>query len=146
MSLFRTEAVLALTKPLAGEPLIATPPGWRTWVALTIAFLILGTTTLLVIEMPRKEIASGMLVPVQGLNWAHAPTAGFVDGIHVQRGDVVKRGQPLVRISHDADVSGQSFAALNKALDGQSDVLNERIQLMQDQLCLLRREHQDQRQ
>ncbi|MBM4206056.1 MAG: HlyD family efflux transporter periplasmic adaptor subunit [Gammaproteobacteria bacterium] len=130
---FRTEAILALTRPLFGERLIPAPPGWRVAALLTITFLLLAAITLTVLELPRKVTATGVLVAETGLTWAYAPMAGHIEAIHVRRGDVIKAGDPLLRITHDADASGQSYAARSLALEAEEKALAERSRLAAEQ-------------
>jgi membrane fusion protein len=146
MSLFRPEAILALTRPLAGERLVPRPPGWRTAALLTITFLLLAAVTLTILELPRTVTASGVLVPETGLNWVHAPVAGNIDAIHVRRGDVVKAGDPLLRMTHDADASGQSHAARSLALDAEAWALAQRTRLATEQRRLLNTSQSEERQ
>lgn len=136
-SLFRTEAILALTRPLIGERLIPAPPGWRVAALLTVTFLLLAAVTLTVLELPSKVTATGVLVPETGLTWVHAPMAGHIEAIHVRRGDVIETGDPLFRVTHDADASGQSYVARSLALEAEERALAERSRLATEQRRLL---------
>lgn len=98
-TLFRQEAVdfqqhrqwgtVALLQPLSVKV--------TTWaiaaaVALVITFLFLA-------PYARKETVAGYLVPTAGTARIYAPQHGIVSGVHVEEGQVVQEGQPLLNVT-----------------------------------------------
>lgn len=122
-SLFRPEAVAQQQQRLQGEVSLTRPPAlvWLTWLIGAIAlisliFLISG-------HYQRKQTASGLLQPEQGVVRLHTNNAGVVESVWVKEGDVVVQGQPLLQLSSRFYAEGQP--ELNATL------LQERQQMLQ---------------
>lgn len=143
MSLFREQAIRALTNPPTGEPLIATPAGWRTGLGFTAAFLLLALTILCIIDVPRRTIATGVLVPTRGLTWVPSPAAGFIEAVRVQTGDVVQRGDVLFRMTTDSNADMDE--ALRAGLETEARALAGRLQLAREAEELANRTQQSTR-
>lgn len=97
-SLFRKEVFEAKRTGWLGAISLAQPVSfWAVTVFAVIAaslivfFLVFGSYT-------RKTPVSGQLVPVQGLSVVVAPAAGVVTRLHVEEGEQVQAGQPLVTL------------------------------------------------
>lgn len=129
-SLFRQEAIefqryhrqwggIALLQPLSTKFL-----AWFviTALALIIIFLYLA-------EYARKETVVGYLTPTSGTAKIFVPRQGTVEAIHVEQGQIVREGQPLLTIA-TTEVAGDGKdinAAKLETLTRQRDLLNQQI-------------------
>ena len=100
---FRTEAVLHATRRLSGAVVLATPLSVRVLGLFFIAILFCGVAFASVATYARKATVTGWLVPDQGLIRA-ANSAGFVQSLKVNEGDVVTRGAKLAEIRIGTDI------------------------------------------
>jgi membrane fusion protein len=101
--LFRKEAVLHATRRLSGPVVLATPLSVRVRGLFFIAVLFCGVAFASVATYARKATVTGWLVPDQGLIRA-ANSAGFVQSLKVNEGDVVTRGAKLAEIRIGTDI------------------------------------------
>ena len=101
-SLFRAHAVKAAQQRAFGPVLIVTPPSLVATVgaALLAVVCLLGAT--IVIEIPERVRASGVLLPRDGLLRVRASRSGWVEQLDVANGVAVQRGQALMWLT-DAD-------------------------------------------
>lgn len=129
-ALFRQEVVefqrdhrqwggVALLQPLSTKVTV-----WAiaTAVALMVVFLFLA-------PYARKETVSGYLTPTAGTARIYAPQHGIVSSVHVEEGQEVKEGEPLLNVT-TAQVSadGQDVnVTMLDALTRQRDLLTRQI-------------------
>jgi membrane fusion protein len=91
-------------------------------VAALIAFLLIA-------QYARKETALGYLTPTKGTAKIFVPRRGAIRGVHVEEGDLVVEGQPLLTVETDqiaADGSDVNAALLDTLL-GQKELLARNI-------------------
>jgi len=100
-NLFRQEVINKRKHRLFGVISLVQPPIFKylTYVLLSIVvislcFLSLGSYT-------RKETVSGILQPNTGLLKINAQQSGIIEKLFIQEGEVVKQGQPLLRIESE---------------------------------------------
>lgn len=92
-----------------------------------IAFALIG-------QVSRKARVPGLLMPVGGLLQVAAPLAGQVEELLVEEGDVVRRGQALVRVRSERLVDGGDMTALNlRAVEARRDSLATERRLQRQQ-------------
>jgi membrane fusion protein len=128
--LFRQEAIefhqhnrewghVALLQPLSTKII--------TWfitsaVAFVIAFLFLG-------QYARKETVAGFLTPTSGTAKIFAPQQGTIKEIHVDEGDTVREGQPLLTVeTNQIATNGNDVnATIANTLGSQKELLLQQI-------------------
>lgn len=138
MPLFREQAVLALTRQTPYSGVLARPPGWRLYLTLALAFVVLSVMALATIELPRTALATGWLTPRHGLVQLQASMGGFVTDVYVAQGDTVRRGQALLRISADIEKNQGSMGVLLRQYDQEAQTLQARQHSLRDLLALRR--------
>jgi membrane fusion protein len=89
---------------------------------VAIAFLLMA-------PYARKETVSGYLMPTIGIARVHAPQPGIVSAIHVEDGQQVSEGQPLLSVAtaQVAAEGGDVNAAILDALERQKALLAGQI-------------------
>lgn len=142
MTLFRQQAVLALTRQTPYSGVLTRPPGWRVYLTLASAFVILSGIALATIELPRTALATGWLTPRHGLVQLQANSGGFVTDIYVAQGETVRRGQALMRISADIEKNQGSMGILLRQYDQEAETLHARQRSLRDLLALRRTVHE----
>lgn len=142
MSLFREQAVLALTRQTPYSEVLSRPPGWRLYLSLALAFVALSGLALATIELPRTALATGWLTPRHGLVQLQASTGGFVSDVYVTQGETVRRGQALLRISADIEKSQGSIGSLLRQYNQEVETLQARQRSLGDLLALRYAVHQ----
>ncbi|MDH3531743.1 MAG: HlyD family secretion protein [Gammaproteobacteria bacterium] len=102
LSLFRESATRAAEYRWFASVLIVTPPAAKPTLAL--ALLTLGCLLLaaVVIEIPERVRATGILLPVAGLLDVRAPRSGWVEKLRVRNGMTVTSGQALLWLTEGA--------------------------------------------
>ena len=138
MTLFREQAVLALTRQTPYSGVLTRPPSWRLYLTLALAFVVLSVLALVTIELPRTALATGWLTPQHGLVQLQASTGGFVTDVYVKQGDTVRRGQALLRISADIEKNQGSIGALLRQYDQEAITLEARQDSLRELLALRR--------
>lgn len=106
------------------QPLSLKVSAW--FLAVVVALLMLF---LFAAQYARKETAFGYLTPTKGTAKIFVPRRGAIRGVHVEEGDVVVEGQPLLTIETDqiaADGSDVNAALLDTLL-GQKELLLRNI-------------------
>lgn len=120
-TLFREQAVNAATQRY-GAPVGA--PGVGMWLAAGFVLLLLAAAIIFLSTtvFPRKETVHGSLVPSAGLLSITSMRSGVVSQVYVEEGEVVREGQPILRVSVDSIINGKerAGAALADATEGQS--------------------------
>lgn len=145
--LYLEEAVKAQNERLEGNVLLLRPVGHTLFagfflavIAVLILFVSLGSYT-------RKATVLGSLKPTEGITKVYADGTGIVSELFVSAGDVVKKGQPIVRLNRDQFMSDmeninefavEQLKATIASLDSQLLNLAERYVLEEKQLTLHR--------
>lgn len=128
-SLFRQEAVEFQRQRQGGEVVLLQPLPVSVlfWaiaaaVALIVAFLLLA-------QYARKETVAGYLSPVAGVVKVFAARGGTIKAVHVEEGQRVEEGQPLLTVVVDQTTAGGANvdAAVLDALTRQKALLAEQI-------------------
>jgi membrane fusion protein len=128
-SLFRQEVVEFQRQRQWGEvvllqPLPASVLFWAiaAAVALIVAFLLLA-------QYARKETVAGYLAPPAGVVRLFAARGGTIKAVHVEEGQRVEEGQPLLTVAVDQTTAGGANvdAAVLDALTRQKALLTEQI-------------------
>src|SRR3954452_2430064 len=91
--------------------------------AALVAFLVIA-------QYARKETAVGYLTPTKGTAKVFVPRRGAIREVHVDEGDTVIEGQPLLTIDTDQIASDGSDvnAALLETLSAQKELLDKNIE------------------
>lgn len=124
MSLFRPEVFKAQSSSTFGRILLFTPrisTVLTTLIALTtcglIAFVFLGSYT-------KKATVYGQIVPKQGVIKLYAPQSGQIKEIYVKSGQIIRKGDLLVRIGSSVNtIEGETQTRLLDSLDSQKEAL-----------------------
>lgn len=125
LKLFRCEAIDASGRRWLGPVRVATPPGIGT--VTVIAMLACGMLAVatIVIEVPERIRANGVLLPSGKMLKVRAERSGIVDQLFVGDGDLVSRSELLLKISgHRSTVPERSD-------------LEQRVASLQRELALL---------
>jgi membrane fusion protein len=98
------------------------------WAAIALVGLIL--VFLFVAQYSRKETVSGYLTPATGTARIFAPRQGVVRAVHVQEGQQVEDGQPLLTIDTDQiAATGEDInTTMLDTLRQQRELLNRQVQ------------------
>lgn len=109
--LFRRQVVEKSRSRLYGEVRLDAPPsGWAVLIFLVI--LMAGSAVALSLgSYARKETATGWLVPDRGLAEVVPGSGGVVEEVHVELGDAVEAGAPLVTVKIDTNLTGGAGSA-----------------------------------
>ena len=96
LSLFRESAATAAGYRWFSPVLIVTPPTATPALGLALIALLCLLLAAVVIEVPERVRATGMLLPAKGLLDVRAPRSGWVDKLGVSNGTAVSSGQTLL--------------------------------------------------
>ncbi len=127
VSLFREQAVFAASRQTPYSGVLSRPPGWPLYLSMTVVSVLLSCLLLATMELPRIAVATGWLTPRHGLVQLRASAPGFVTDVHVEQGDIVERGQPLLRISADIDKGQGSMGVLLHQYSLEAETLHQRL-------------------
>lgn len=103
--LFRKEALEHQGYKLGGEVTLATHISFSVITFLLVVIVMSGIIYLYLGEYQRKEVVQGYLRPTKGLDKVYTIASGVVEEVFVIEGDVVTKGQPLVKIRLDRQLS-----------------------------------------
>lgn len=127
-SLFRKSSLARNRQRFLGEVVLAGPASTPFAVAASGACLLALLALALVVKVPSRLHAPGVLLPVGGLNTVHAEESGVVEQVLASAGDSVSRGQPLMTLLVDRrlrDGSG-SFQTRFESAARQTKMLTQR--------------------
>lgn len=124
--LFRKQAVDAQKQKLHGDISLAQPLSIYTSAFILLVVIIAIAIFLSFSQYARKETVRGYLVPDKGLIKTYANRSGNIDVLHVQEGDAVTKGMPLVTIVlRRSMLSGEELSeSLIEELKQQLSLLN----------------------
>jgi membrane fusion protein len=157
-SLFRPEALEASMQRY-GTPIKAMGIGMWSSAIVVLAVIISALLFLTLTSLPRTESVNGVLIPSSGLLPVLSQRPGTVTEVLVKEGDEVQRGTPLLSISNDSVIEGESSTgtalteivrlkgdavldherALARATESQAAVTRERIASLKQQELSMRR-------
>ncbi len=126
-TLFRKQAVKALSARPYGRPISATPEPWRWLTGLVFVFAAVLAFFLATAEFARKESVRGWLVARDGVSRITPDVGGIVERIASTSGDRVEAGDPIIYLTR------QSFLQ-----DGRSSV-EEIIRQLRTQIAAIDR-------
>ena len=112
-----------------GEVALLQPPSAKVATWIIAAFAALIVVFLCLAPYARKETVSGYLAAAAGTARIYAPRPGIVSGVHVEEGQEVKEGEPLLSVSTaQVAADGQDVnAAMLDALWRQADLLARQV-------------------
>ncbi len=127
--LFRDEAVEAHNNRLSGSVVLALPIQLHLYVISLLLIAALFGTVLIYGTYTRRETVRGMIMPKTGLTRMFARAHGQVEQIHVELGQFVKAGTPLIIVREDHAIkSGHLFsAAALEALDAETREIEQHL-------------------
>ena len=135
-ALFRRKATQAVGYRLFSGVTIAMPPSAT--VGLIVSFWVVAAliAAVVVVEVPLRSRAVGVLVPSGGLVDVVASQSGRVEGVYVVAGEVVPDDRLLLRISSgDGSTQGQPAAKMRlQSLQSELHLL-EKVNLHEKQLA-----------
>jgi len=98
--LFRSRAAKAAEYRWFSPVLIITPPAVVPTCLLAVVAVVCLLAAAVVIEVPERIRASGVLLPSEGLIKVQASRSGRIEKLRVGNGDVVAQGQPLMWLTN----------------------------------------------
>ena len=112
-----------------GEVALLQPPSAKAATWVIAAFAALVVVFLCLAPYARKETVSGYLAPAAGTARIYAPQPGIVSGVHVEEGQEVREGDPLLSVATaQVAADGQDVnAAMLDALWRQADLLARQL-------------------
>lgn len=130
--LFRAQVLQRQAAGMEGERVIHQPPGLRVlfllFAGLFLALLIFSASA----QISRTEVVRGHLSMDSGVARVYSPRSGVITGLHVQEGDAVAQGVPLMVLEAPAfDAGGMSAQNLvSEKLEQQKVALEARRSLL----------------
>lgn len=128
-SLFRAEAVNASQLRWLGPVLIVSPPSLPLTVVVALLSIMLLLGAAVVIEIPERVRASGVLLPQNGLLHVRASRAGWVDKLDIANGRSVRSGQSLMWLTDAEHAPQHAPVAIERLLS-----LRTELQLLEQSL------------
>ena len=126
--LFRKQAIDAQKQKLHGDISLAQPLSIYTSAFVLLVVIISIAIFLSFSHYARKETVRGYLVPDKGLIKTYANRSGNIDILHVQEGDKVTKGMPLVTI-----VLRRSMLSGEELSESLIEELNQQLSLLNDE-------------
>lgn len=128
-SLFRAEAVNASQQRWLGPVLIVTPPSLLLTVVVALLLILLLSGAAVVIEIPERVRASGVLLPGNGMLQVRASRAGWVEKLDIANGRTVRSGQSLMWLTDAEHAPQHEPEAIERLLS-----LRTELQLLEQSL------------
>ncbi|MCP4301577.1 MAG: HlyD family efflux transporter periplasmic adaptor subunit [Gammaproteobacteria bacterium] len=100
-TLFRKQAITALSKRPFGRPISVMPKPWYWLTGLVVVFAAIAMLFLTTAEYSRKESVRGWLVSRDGVARITHNAAGIVESITVTPGELLQVGDPIIYLSRD---------------------------------------------
>jgi len=134
--LFRQQALAALAERNYGRPIARFPKLWSLLAAMLVILVIITGAFLVTATFARKERVVGWLAPDQGLVRITSGRQAQVERIFVGEGDQVAKGDRLLILSLDSDLTdgGKATDAIIAELDREARETGVQIELVQNQL------------
>ncbi len=139
-SLFRKDAIQALSKRPFGRPIAVMPGSWRWLTVFVILFAATSTLFLATAEYSRKESVRGWLVSSQGVARITHGTAGVVERIPLEAGQRVNVGDPVIYLSRDKFLEDGRSSDYQKIreLEKQIAAIDRRVELLRAEEAIQR--------
>jgi membrane fusion protein len=143
-TLFRRQAIRALSKRPFGRPISVVPKPWSWLTGLIVVFAIFATLFLATAEYSRKESVRGWLVSRDGVARITHDVAGIVESIATTSGESVQAGDPVIyfkrdRFLEDGRSSGDEvILELRKqlaAVDRRAELVSAQASIEQDSIA-----------
>jgi membrane fusion protein len=130
--LFRHEVTAERKRGALGEILLVSPRRHWVWTALMLLCIVVILAFGWLGEYTRKERVTGQLGLTQQAVRQYAPLVGTVVELYVSEGAVVRRGDPLVRISIDrvSQNKGEAQAAILRQIEARRLHLGDEQRLL----------------
>lgn len=131
-TLFREQAIKALSKRPFGRPIAAIPKAWLWLVSLILVVVVTATFFLALTDYSRKETVRGWLVARNGVARIRADAVGVVERIAAPAGAPVRAGDPLVALGKERFLlDGRSSGrVISRKLLEQLGALDRQIELL----------------
>lgn len=115
--LFRDEAVAAAQSSPLGRIRLATPVATTIYTSVFTALFVAALVFVCMGRYTRRVTVTGEVTSTVGLVQVHADRASVVSRLLVHRGQVVKKGQPLVEYA--VQQGGEDSSDVNRAIAGE---------------------------
>lgn len=137
-SLFRKQAIGALSARPFGRPISVMPNPWRWLTSLVIVSTLLVALFLGTAEYARKESVRGWLVARDGVARITHSAAAVVDSIATNPGDIVQAGDPLIYLSRERFLRDGRSSIDEVILELQQQVaaIDGRVELLQTETSI----------
>lgn len=100
-TLFRQQAINALSRRPFGEPISVMPKPWSWLTGFVVVFAVIAAGFLATAEYSRKESVRGWLVASEGVARITHGRAATVDSVAMAPGTLLKAGDPVIYLSRD---------------------------------------------
>jgi len=143
--LFRSRATKAAEYRWFSPVLIVTPPAVIPTCVLAAVAMACLFAAVVVIEVPERIRATGVLLPSNGLLKVRARRSGRVENLRVANGEIVTKGQPLMwlidgqRAPHSEPESVERLASLRRELELLEKSLEQDLAAIESRARLNRR-------
>lgn len=128
MSLFRSEALSAAAPQHFGEVLIVQPPAFARLSLLAVALALVASPLVVFGEFSRSESVLGYLAPRDGVTAVPAPRGGIVTRVHIQDGERVAEGTPLLTLSTEISAGDGSAVMAAQLTEIEARIEEQRLQ------------------
>jgi membrane fusion protein len=130
--LFRREVLNQQGRRLAGDVILATPPGAWPLTAVVVAAVITALTFATLAPYARTETVTGWIVPSSGLIRLVAQDGGIVESVSVREGDRVRAGEPIAVVRLSPELAGRdAIGELAESLEARGQAAQLRAQAAQ---------------
>jgi len=142
---FRSRATKAAEYRWFSPVLIVTPPAVIPTCVLAAVAMACLFAAVVVIEVPERIRATGVLLPSNGLLKVRARRSGRVENLRVANGEIVTKGQPLMwlidgqRAPHSEPESVERLASLRRELELLEKSLEQDLAAIESRARLNRR-------
>jgi membrane fusion protein len=116
-----------------GEAFAFAVPSWRALGLLVLIATLIFSLFGLFANFDREAHVQGIIVPSSGIARLTAPQAGTVTAIMVEQGDIVRKGDPIAKISANTFLpnGASAFAQMLQTYQRQQDIAAEEQQAEQ---------------
>ncbi|MBT8065915.1 MAG: HlyD family secretion protein [Gammaproteobacteria bacterium] len=139
-TLYRKQAIEALSRRPFGRPIAVVPRPWSWLVAFLLSAVLVAGFYLCTADYARKESVRGWLVVRDGVALIRADSAGVVDRIYVSAGGSVQAGETLIAMRTE-----RYLADGRSRRDAITSRLREQFAALESQVDLLRAEERVER-
>jgi membrane fusion protein len=133
-SIFRQQAIAALSKRMPGRPICVAPRPWLWLNALILLIVLCLAVFLSQASFTRKEVSRGWLLADRGTIRVSSRTPASVSRVFRKVGDPVKAGDPLITLTRDnrmSDGASRSETLLGHLFDETAEVETQMDALLQ---------------